>query len=131
MITVASKEGYSIRVDQIRNRIYLELQGDMYDRPKFEDIPSEVRDACRMIKPGFTCLADFKKVQLFALPDIAAAVQKILLEEDVRKVASVWGQQLLAKLSLDKAADSSGDAYVDRRKVFTDRAEGEAWLDEK
>lgn len=131
VITVASREGYSVKADQIKNRLHLKLEGDMYERHKFENIPSEVKDGCRMLKPGFTCLADFREVQLFALPDIAGAVQKILLEEGVRKVASVWGQQLLAKLSLDKAADSSGDAYVDRRKVFTDRAEGETWLDEQ
>jgi hypothetical protein len=131
MITVTSKDGYSVKVDQNKNRLYLEMEGDVFERHKFENLPTEMKDGCRMLKPGFTCLADFKKVTLFALPDVATAVQKAILEEGVRKVASVWGEQLLAKMSINKAADSSGDAYVDRRKVFTDKAEGEAWLDEQ
>ena len=131
MTIVTSSDRYIVKVDETKNRLYLEMNGDVYELHKFENLPSEMRKACRMLQPGFTCLADFKEVTLFALPDVAAAVQKAILEEDVRKVASVWGEQLLAKMSINKAADSSGDAYVDRRKVFTNRAEGEAWLDEQ
>jgi hypothetical protein len=120
-----------VKVDQTKNRLYTELFGELFERQKFVNLPTEIREACSMLKPGFTCVADFKEVTLFALPDIATGVQKALLEEGVRKVASVWGEQLLAKLSINKAADSSGDAYVDRRKVFTDKAEAEAWLDEQ
>jgi hypothetical protein len=130
MDTIVPKDGYSVKVDQNKNRLFLEMEGDVFERNKFENIPTEMKEGCRILKPGFTCLADFTKVKLFALPDIAAAVQKTILEEGVRKVASVWGEQLLAKMSISKAADSSGDAYVDRRRVFTERAEGEAWLDE-
>lgn len=130
MTIVASSDFYALRSDTLKNRVYLELKGEVFERSKFESIPTQVREVCRSLKPGFTCVADFKGVTLFALPDIAAEVQKVLLEEGVRRVASVWGEQLLAKLALDKAADKAGDTYVDRRKVFTDRAAAEAWLNE-
>ena len=130
MTTVVSNESYTIRSDALKNRIYLEMQGEVYETTKFVNLATQLRDACRGMKPGFTFVADFKNVTVFALPDIATEVQKTLLEEGVRRVASVWGEQLLAKLALDKAASSAGDAYVDRRKVFTDRYAAETWLNE-
>ncbi|MFH1114555.1 MAG: hypothetical protein V1792_11590 [Pseudomonadota bacterium] len=130
MNTVEANDFYTVMADQIKNRLYLLMKGDVFERQRFENLPAQMREACRMLKPGFTCLADFAQVSLFALPDVATAVQKTLLEEGVKRVASVWGEQMLAKLSMSKSAQTAGDPYVDRRKVFTDKNQGEAWLDE-
>jgi hypothetical protein len=126
----AKGENYEINLDKDKNRLYLKMEGDIYHKEKFEKLPEQMREACKALDQGFTCLADFTKVKLFALPDVAGSVQEAILEQGVRKVASIWGEQLLAKMAMNKSADSVGDDYSHKRKIFTDRAEGEAWLDE-
>jgi hypothetical protein len=106
------------------------VQGKGYERHKFEQLPAHLEEGYKRLEPGFTCFADFTQVILFALPDVAVAVQKTLMEGGVRKVASVWGEQLLAKMAVSKIANTTGDEYTEKRKIFTDMVEGEAWLDE-
>ncbi len=127
---MVTEENYSVRIDRDNNRIHLKLWGEVIDRSKFASLPDHMKQACHEMQPGFTCLADFREVTFFALPDLATSTQQALLDSGVSKVASLWAQQLLAKLGIDKAAKTTGDEYASRRKVFTDLGEAEKWLDE-
>ncbi len=53
------------------------------------------------------------------------------MDANVKKIASVWNTETFAKMIVDSSAQKvAGGAYDVRRKVFHDKTEAEAWLDE-
>ena len=120
---------YAMQVDIARNRLEIQFFGDLTDPKENENIPSETRDASERLTKGFTCLADFTKVGLLGLPDIAKQVQETLVQCGVGKVASVWSTEGFAKLVIQRSANQASGGYSEKRKVFSDLGEAEAWLD--
>ncbi len=128
MIETARGLNYVMRIDTSKNRLRVKFFGDITDPAENKDIPANVKDACTRLAAGFTCLADFTEVGLFGLPDIAQQVQETLAVVHVRKVASVWSKEGFAKIVVQRSADHAAGGYAEKRKVFSDMAEAEAWL---
>ena len=131
MQEIGSGPSYRLEVDIPKNRIYLSFFGDALSDASVVGLLPAVKAACDLMKPGFTALADFTEMKLLGLPDVAQKVQISISNAGVRKVASVWGHESFAKIVVNSSAEKvKGGEYSERRKVFKDRAEAEAWLDE-
>lgn len=130
MQDVGSSNNYRIAVDFRKNRIYFWFFGDIGRESGAENLLVHTRSACDVLIAGFTVLADFTQSNLLGLPDLAQEVQYSLMNSGVSKVASVWTKESSGKLIVDFAANEVAQGlYGQRRKVFFDRAEAEAWLD--
>lgn len=130
MREIASTKNFRIEIDSSKNRLYLIVSGDALKANENLEAPAIVERACAQLKPGFTCLADHTHLNLFGLPDIAGKIQSAMERAGLRKVASVWPSESFAKIVVKSAGEQTGDAYVAKRKYFTDLAAAEAWLDE-
>jgi hypothetical protein len=131
MQDIAKGRGFRVAVDTAKNRIYFWIFGDAVKISGSSPMPNYTEKACDLMKPGFTLLADFSEMKMLGLPDVVQQVQSRLLNAGIRKVASVWSEESFAKFIVDSSAQKlkSGE-YSERRKVFKDRIEAEAWLDE-
>lgn len=130
MIETARGQNYVMSIDTQKNRVRVRLIGDLVDAAANNDLPAHLMDACSRLAPGFTCLADFTEIGLLGLPDIVREVQETLVKADLRKIASVWTKEGFAKVVIQRAAEQTGAGYSEKRKVFSDLGEAEAWLDE-
>ncbi|MBI5249336.1 MAG: hypothetical protein HY912_07560 [Desulfomonile tiedjei] len=130
MEEVGSTAQVKVFIDKKKNRIFFVFAGDILDASASEPLPAITRKACEQLKQGFTCLADFARLNLLSLPDIAEKVQGELLRAGVQKVASVWAKDSFAKMVVDRSSEKVGSEYDSRRKPFMDRALAEKWLDE-
>ncbi len=131
---VAASETFRVSVDIEKNRIYMEGYGFITAGEVNEPFVDAVKIAVGLLQPRFTCLADFRKVELLTLDNIAETVQKMMLKTGMSRVAAVWGPQLLARMTVRKAAlrvHSSEGAYDYRRQEFDNVADAEAWLDDE
>lgn len=131
MQEIGSGPSYRVEVDRPKNRIYLSFFGDAVNDASVTGLLDAVKAACDLMKPGFTGLADFTEMGLLGLPDVAQKVQITLLDAGLRKLASVWDHQSFAKVVVDSSAQKvkSGE-FSEKRKVFKNRVEAEAWLAE-
>jgi hypothetical protein len=131
MKEIGSGPSYRVEVDTLKNRIYFSFFGDALGEASVAGLIDAVEAACALMKPGFTSLADFTEMKLLGLPDVARETQVTISHAGVRKVASIWNHESFAKIVVDSSAEKvmSGE-YSEKRKVFTDRAEGEAWLND-
>jgi len=131
MKEIGSGPSYRVEVDTVKNRIYFSFFGDALGEASVAGLIDAVEAACALMKPGFTSLADFTEMKLLGLPDVARQTQVTISNAGVRKVASIWNHESFAKIVVDSSAekDKSGE-YSEKRKVDTDRAEGEAWLND-
>jgi hypothetical protein len=131
MQEIGSGPNYRVEVDTATNRIYLRFIGDIVSDAQVTGLPEAVKVACAAVKPQFTTLADFTEMKLLGLPDVVQQLQMTLLNAGLRKLASVWDHETFAKMVVDSAAQKvkSGE-YSERRKVFKNRIEAEAWLSE-
>ncbi len=131
MQEIGSGPSYRVEVDTLKNRVYFSFFGDAVNEASVAGLLDAVKAGCALMKPGFTGLADFTEMNLLGLPDVAQKVQETLLEAGLRKLASVWDHESFAKVIADSSAQKvmSGE-YSERRKVFKNRAEAEAWLAE-
>jgi hypothetical protein len=122
---------HRVEVDMAKNRLYLSFFGDALTDTHAAGLREGVQNAIALLRPGFTALGDFTEMNLLGLPDLVREVQMTIFNAGVRKSASVWNQESFAKIIVDSSAGKvkSGE-YVKKRKVFTDRLEAEAWLDE-
>jgi hypothetical protein len=121
---------YRVEVDTAKNRIYFWFFGDAMNASGVAGLPEAAKAACALMKPSFTGLADFTGMKMLGVPDVVHQVQATLLNAGLRKVASVWNEESFAKFVVDSSAQKlkSGE-YDEKRKVFKDRVEAEAWLD--
>ncbi|MGO9116503.1 MAG: hypothetical protein ACLQPD_02715 [Desulfomonilaceae bacterium] len=122
---------HRVEVDTAKNRMYLTFFGDALSDAAAAGLQDGVQAEIAILKPGFTALGDFTEMNLLGLPDIVQQLQATFLNAGVRKAASVWSHESFAKVLVDSSAQKvkSGE-YSDRRKVFKNRVEAEAWLDE-
>ncbi len=131
MRTVVAREGYRITVDDSRNRLLFEVWGDVVDHGLFATILEDWRKACSVVRPGFTLLADYTQVGVFALPQIWSEAQALIVSAGVEKSAVFWGKRVLGRYATEKAAQDASTEYSMRRRSFETRAEAEAWLDQR
>jgi len=88
-----------------------------------------LRTACNLLKPGFSALVDYTKMELLGLTDAVQHVQKIFITSGIGKLAMVWERETFAKLTVDSLAQKTdSDAYKANRKSFFNRSEAEEWL---
>jgi hypothetical protein len=94
--------------------------------------PEAMRQAVKILLPGFTVLADLRNLGIAtAQRQYLAEGQRILGEAGMARVASVWGDQALERMKIGESAQSSGGAhYATNRKEFLDISEAIIWLDE-
>jgi len=122
---------HRVEVDTAKNRIYLSFFGDALSDAAAAGLRDSIQVAISLMRPGFTALGDFTEMKLMGLPDVALQLQTSLSNAGVRKAASVWSHESFAKMLVDSSAQKvKGGEYVAKRKVFNNRAEAEAWLDE-
>lgn len=131
MQEIGSGPNYRVEVDTAKNRIYFWFFGDVVQVSGAAHLPNDTKAACDLMRPGFTSLADFTGMKMLGVPDVVHQVQATLLSAGLRKVASVWNAESFAKFIVDSSAQKlkSGE-YDAKRRVFKDRSEAEAWLDE-
>jgi hypothetical protein len=122
---------HRVEVDAAKNRIYLTFFGDALTDTAAAGLRDSLQAAITLMKPGFTALGDFTEMNLMGLPDVARQLQTSLSSAGVKKAASVWSHESFAKMLIDSSAQKVKEGeYSAKRKVFKNRAEAEAWLDE-
>ena len=131
MKEIEASSHYRVEIDTAKNRFYLSLIGDVLTDAHVAGMMDAIQTAIGLLKPGFTAVGDFTELKLLGLPDVSQQVQTTLLNGGLRKVASVWSHEGFSKIVVDSSAGKiKSGQYSEKRKVFTDRAEAEAWLDE-
>ncbi|OQX60949.1 MAG: hypothetical protein B5M56_10235 [Desulfococcus sp. 4484_241] len=98
---------HSIRADAKKNRLYLTF-GKLESSDELARVAEGIRDACRELKPGFTCLTDLRDFEPLdeQLEFFIKGVQEYLVETGVSKVVRVvrkfgaWGHVQFDKLSM-------------------------------
>ena len=121
---------HRVEVDTAKNRIYLSFFGDALTDAAAAGLRDSLQASIALMKPGFTALGDFTEMNLMGLPDVARELQTTLLNAGVKKAASVWSHESFAKIIVDSSAQKVSGEYSERRKVFKNRVEAQAWLDE-
>ncbi|MBI5250332.1 MAG: hypothetical protein HY912_12630 [Desulfomonile tiedjei] len=130
MQEIGAGPNYRAAIDAGKNRVYFWCFGDVLNVAGVAGIADDAKTACGLMKSGFTVLVDFTGIKLFGVPDVLQKVQATVLDAGFRKIASVWTEDNFAKFVVDSSAHKLKDrGYEDRRGVFKDRAEAEAWLD--
>jgi hypothetical protein len=125
MITVASKEEYSIAVDQEKNRILFTMRGSWTNAKKVSDWIKDLESAIKLCKRGFTELIDWREVTGILLTDYISKAQKMALDAGLHKAARVYDRETFLKLQMDTLTEQTGFPV----KSFFDMKDAEAWLD--
>ncbi len=131
MKEIEASPHYRVQIDTAKIRLYLSLFGDILTDADVDGMLDAIQTAIKLLKPGFTAVGDFTEMNLLGLPDVSQDVQMTLLNGGLRKVASVWSHEGFSKIVVDSSAGKvKSGQYSDKRKVFKDKIEAEAWLDE-
>jgi hypothetical protein len=128
---IAKAPTYSVAVDRVKNRLYITGYGNVIRAIESEPFVDAVKEAIKLLNPGFTCLADFREVELFTMDDMTATVQKAMITSGMSRVAAVWGPQLLARRTVRRAVEqvhASEQAHQKLRREFDNNTDAEAWL---
>ncbi|GAK53348.1 hypothetical protein U14_04613 [Candidatus Moduliflexus flocculans] len=126
---IAAREQYRLEVDPAKNRIYYTMSGFWRDPADFPDYFEDYKKAVAAVRPGFTVLTDVRefKAPAQSVKPLFDEQQRRLNKAGLKKVAEVFSQNAIVKLSLDHIAKRSGM----QKRDFTDFADAEAWLDEE
>ncbi len=124
---IASTNKYSIRINQEKNRLYLEIKGFWQSKA---DVPSYLTDlkyAASYLRSGFTCLTDMTTMKT---PGAEAAVlfelgSQMLIRNGVTRSAGIFSHDVIAKM----AAEHKVSSFNMDRKAFGKVTEAEQWLD--
>ncbi|MFC1835571.1 hypothetical protein ACFL2Q_12670, partial [Thermodesulfobacteriota bacterium] len=108
----------------------LEVWGDVVEATDFSQFPEDLRSVCALPGPGYTLLADYAGIGVFALPEIWERAQAFVFESGVKKVAVFWGAGILGRWATEQSAQGASPEYAALRRSFKAREEAEAWLDE-
>ena len=127
MIHVADEEYYRLDVDQGKNRIYFTIRGDWTDAKKMSNWIPDIEKAIGYCSPGFTEYIDWTTMTAITLTDAIAEHHKIAMKAGISRAARVFDQSHFVALQLERVARESGFPI----KVFYNRSEAEAWLDEE
>jgi len=120
---------FSIKVDELKNRIYLRLEGfhTLEEALRFKE---EYKKAVAKCRPGFTVLtyAVNYKPGTPEVQKVHAEAIKIDAAAGVSKVARVVGETPLGGMQIDRLARTVGK-YPYPAKNFKTEKEAEAYLD--
>lgn len=130
MRVVVDRDQYKLSVDDTKNRLFLEVWGNLDDPKRFDNYLDDWEKALSHASPGFTLLADYTQTGVFFLPHIWKKAQLKIFQAGVSKVAVVWGKRILGKITTEQAAAEASTEYAERRRSFETLAEAEGWLDE-
>lgn len=127
MITATRTAQYLHEADLEKNRGYITLYGNWTNAGEVPEVLQDVEKLCSALRPGFTILCDFTRIQVTALPDIFQRASKILVAAGMKKFAALHERQTFMQAQMSHA--SKGQGFPGR--VFYNREEAEAWLDEE
>ncbi|WMN07830.1 hypothetical protein QYS48_30025 [Marivirga arenosa] len=127
MITIAENKQYSLKIDIIKNRAFLKIDGFWRNK---EDIPAYLNDwdeAISKLAPSFTLLTDATEMVIHPgdVRDVHSKAQEKIVAGKVKKVAELH-KEGTAAMQLDGVSNESGLP----KKNFTDKNEAIKWLDE-
>ncbi len=84
---------HEIRVDLAKNRLYVTV-GKKESQDEILTIVEKITQACKTLKPGFTCLTDLREYEVTPEEDeqYILKTQKIMLDAGMKKVVRVRKQ---------------------------------------
>ncbi|RUA31869.1 MAG: hypothetical protein DSY77_12410 [Bacteroidetes bacterium] len=126
MITIATNEQYSLKVDITRNRAFLKINGFWRNK---EDIPGYLQDwdeAIYKLSKGFTLLTDATEMTIHPgdVRDVHSKAQEKIIKAGVKKVAELHSENV-SIMQLDGVSRESGMP----KKNFNNKEEALKWLD--
>ncbi len=127
MRTVARTDRYVYEADLEKNRGYITLHGTWTNVGEVPEVLEDLEKLSSTLRPGFTVLCDFFDVKATALPDIFQKGSQFLVTAGMKKFAALHERQTFMQAQMSHA--SKGQGFPGR--VFYNRAEAEAWLDEE
>lgn len=128
MKTIVENEHYVILVDTTINRLYLTIKGFWESPSVVPNYKEDIAKAVGELSTGYTILLDATQMKT-PPPDVAALrveAQKVAVAAGLKKMAELVGQDVLAKMTLDRISRVSGM----NKSTFDNKKEAEAWLDE-
>ena len=127
MNTIAKNEYYTIVTDKNKNRLYLTVEGFWKNRDAVPNYITDMKKALDELSREYTILADVSRMK--PPPAEIAAVhnesQKQAIAAGLKKTAEIVGEDVIAKMTVDRYAKESGMPKM----TFSDKKEAEAWLD--
>lgn len=127
---IAENAKYSIKIDPVKNRLYMTLMGQWGDPKELPNFVNDVRNGVAGLAKGFTCLADMKQWKTPS-PEAGKLMEEsvaVMAKAGVGKSAGVFGGDVIAQQAAERRAR---DHELQNRKPFADAAAAEAWLDSK
>lgn len=128
MKTIAQNEYYTILVDSKKNRLYLTVEGFWKNRSVVPHYIDDLKKAIEDLNKGFTLLTDVRRMKV-PPAEIAALhneAQTLVISEGLGKTAEIHGEDVIAKMAVDRYSSGSGMF----KRNFDNKIEAEAWLDE-
>lgn len=126
MIEIASTDFYTIQVDQEKNRLLMAYRGSWVKPDQIPNYVSDHAKAIKLLKPGFTCLVDCRKMEAMLLTDFIAQAQKDAIAAGTRKAARVYAGSTFIEVQAAGIHKKTGM----NARAFQSVADAEAWLDE-
>jgi hypothetical protein len=127
MRIVTRTDQYLHEADSAKNRGYITLYGTWTSVREVPEVLQDVEKLCTALRPGFSILCDFRESKATALPDIFQKASEILVTAGMKRFAALHERETFMQTQMAKA---SRDGNFPGR-VFYDRDEAEAWLDEE
>ena len=128
MKTIAKNDYYAILVDAAKNRLYLTLIGYWKSCSVVPNYIEDLKKATQELSRGYTILTDV--IQMKPPPrdviTLHTEAQKVVMAAGLKKTAELVGQDVIAKMAVDRFSKESG-MY---KGTFDNKEEAEAWLDE-
>lgn len=129
MKIIARNPYYLIRVDIIKNRLYLNLIGHWNRCLAVCDYLSDIKRAGDALPRGFTVLTDLTEYltpreEVFSLHIQA---QQVFLDQGLVATAEILGPDAIIRMAMDDFSTTLGMP----KACFKDRFSAENWLDEQ
>ena len=127
MKTIASNQYYTMVADTAKNRGYLTIVGYWPNRAAVANYIDDLKKFTKEFTRGWTVVTDVTQVKPppAEVGALHAEAQKVIMAAGLSKTAEIYGADIIAKMALDKSSKDSGM----NKKVFSNKADAEAWLD--
>jgi hypothetical protein len=125
--TISETDAYRWEADEAINRAVATFKRDPAGSREEEEAGlAALQVMCDSVRPGFSFLCDFRKMQATKAPDLFVAAQNMLIKAGVGKIAAVYDRKTFAKFQMATISKKLGLSV----KVFFDIEEARAWLDQ-
>ncbi len=128
---IVNNDNYGICIDQEKKRIYLDFYKPWLDDSLNVQYQKEFEVAVNKLGKGLNVLVDLKKIKVpfESFHNLAIGTQPTLVKMDMKKSGEVVNEKVYntQMQSLEEYAEQTN---LQNRKIFTNRDEAEAWLDE-